>query len=102
MVLPQPPPPSAAAGLRLRSGAAWGALAAALGLAGCGAPVLTPAGPVAAGERQILFDALAIMLTIVVPTIGATLLFAWWFRSSNRRATRRPDFAYSGRLELVV
>ena len=42
------------------------------------------------------------MLTIVVPTIIATLAFAWWFRSSNTRAKRRPDFAYSGKLELVV
>ena len=71
-------------------------------LAGCGAPVLTPAGPVAAGERQILFDSMAIMLTIVIPTILATLAFAWWFRASNTRARRRPDWAYSGRIELVV
>ena len=32
----------------------------------------------------------------------ATLAVAWWFRSSNRRARRRPDFAYSGRIELIV
>ena len=76
--------------------------ACALTLSGCGAPVLTPAGPVAAGERQILFDSLAIMLTIVVPTVLATVAFAWWFRSSNGRAKRLPDFAYSGKLELVV
>ncbi len=42
------------------------------------------------------------MLTIVVPTIAATLAFAWWFRASNTRATYLPDFAYSGRLELIV
>ena len=91
--------PSPAAKRRLRRCAtACGLLA----LAGCGAPVLTPAGPVAAGERQILFDALAIMLTIVVPTIVATLVFAWWFRAGNPRARRRPDWAFSGRIELVV
>ena len=71
-------------------------------LAGCGAPVLTPGGPVADSERQILFDAMAIMLTIVVPTLLATVGFAWWFRSSNPRAKRLPDWAYSGRIELVV
>ena len=76
--------------------------ALALLAGGCGAPVLTPAGPVAAGERQILFDSLAIMLTIIVPTIVATLVFAWWFRASNPKAHRRPDWAFSGRLELVV
>lgn len=71
-------------------------------LAGCGAPVLTPGGPVAAGERQILFDSLMVMLTIVAPTILATLGFAWWFRGSNPKARRLPDWAYSGRIELVV
>ena len=30
------------------------------------------------------------MLAIVVPTIVATLAFAWWFRASNTRARYRP------------
>ena len=55
-----------------------------------------------AGERIILFDSLAIMIAIIVPVILATLVVAWWFRSSNRRARRRPDFVYSGRVELIV
>jgi cytochrome o ubiquinol oxidase subunit 2 len=42
------------------------------------------------------------MLAIVVPTIIAILAFAYWFRQSNPRAQYRPDFAYSGRLEMVV
>ncbi len=42
------------------------------------------------------------MLTIVVPVIIATIVFAWWFRASNTRAKRLPDFVYSGRLELVI
>ncbi len=71
-------------------------------LGGCGAPVLTPAGPVGAGDVKVLFDAVAVMLTIVVPTILCTLAFAWWFRASNTKAKRRPKFAYSGRVELVV
>jgi cytochrome o ubiquinol oxidase subunit 2 len=64
--------------------------------------VLDPAGPVAAGEKTILINALGVMLAIVVPTILATAAFAFWYRASNRRATRYPDFAYSGRLELLV
>ena len=71
-------------------------------MAGCGAPVLTPAGPVAQGDVKVLFDAVALMLTIVVPTILLTLGFAWWYRSSNKRAKRLPAFTYSGRIELVV
>ena len=42
------------------------------------------------------------MLAIVVPTIVATLAFAWWFRASNARARYLPDCAYSGRIELIV
>ncbi|WP_425230678.1 ubiquinol oxidase subunit II [Sphingomonas sp.] len=71
-------------------------------LVACAPGVLEPAGPVAAGERTILLNSLAIMLAIIVPTIVATLAFAWWFRAGNARAQYRPDWAYSGRLELLV
>jgi cytochrome o ubiquinol oxidase subunit 2 len=74
----------------------------AMPLAACEPGVLDPAGEVAAKHKLILFDSLAIMLAIVVPTILATLAFAWWYRAGNTRAARRPDFAYSGRLELLV
>jgi cytochrome o ubiquinol oxidase subunit II len=74
----------------------------ALALAGCKSGVLDPQGPVGAAEKTILFNALAIMLAIVIPTSIATLAFAWWFRDSNTKARFRPDFVYSGRIELVV
>src|SRR4029453_6663672 len=61
-----------------------------------------PKGPIAAAEREILFNSLGIMLAIVVPTTLATLGAAWWFPPSTRRARYRPDFIYSGRLELLV
>src|SRR5258707_14765815 len=64
--------------------------------------VLSPIGPVGAAERTILLDALAIMLAIVVPTIVATLAFAWWYRAGNTRARYLPNFQYSGQLELLV
>lgn len=51
---------------------------------------------------MILLDSLVIMLAIVIPTILCTLLCAWWFRASNHRARYRPEWAYSGRLELIV
>ena len=49
-----------------------------------------------------MLDAVAIMLAIVVPTILCTLAFAWWYRATNRRALYSPQWAYSGRLELLV
>src|SRR5215813_3155773 len=71
-------------------------------LGGCTEGVLAPQGPIAAAERQILFNSTGIMLAIVIPTILATLGMAFWFRASNTRARYRPDFDYSGRLELLV
>src|SRR6202795_2757566 len=77
-------------------------LIGAAALAGCTEGVLDPRGPVAFAERQILFNSLGIMLAIVIPTIFATLGVAFWFRASNERARYRPNFRYSGRLELLV
>lgn len=77
-------------------------LTGAMTLGGCNEGVLDPKGPIALAERQILFNALGIMLAIVIPVILATLGFAFWFRASNERARYRPDFTYSGRLELLV
>ncbi len=71
-------------------------------LGGCSEGVLNPKGPIAVAERQILFNSLAIMLAIVVPTILATLGIAFWFRASNTRARYMPTFKYSGRLEALV
>lgn len=74
----------------------------ALLLSGCAGGVLDPHGAVGAAERQVTLNALAVMLVIVVPTILVAVAFAWWFRASNPRAHRRPHFAYSGRIELIV
>ncbi len=77
-------------------------LIAPLLLGACQPAVLDPKGVVGIAEKTILIDSLAIMLAIVIPTILATLGFAWWFRASNTRARYLPDFAYSGRLEMIV
>ena len=66
------------------------------------AGVLDPQGPVGSAEKLILINSLAIMLPIVIPTILATLGFAWWFRASNAKAAYQPSFVYSGRIELII
>ena len=89
-----------------RSNMRYGLLAVVLigaaTLGGCTEGVLDPKGPIAVADRQILFNALGIMLAIVIPVILATLGVAFWFRASNERARYRPNFAYSGRLEMLV
>ena len=78
------------------------ALIVLLLVGGCSGGVLDPQGPIGAANVKILLNALGIMLMIVVPTIIAILIFAWWFRASNPRARYRPDFVYSGGIEMVV
>ena len=77
-------------------------LTAVVNLNACKPAVLDPQGSVGVAEKTILINSLAIMLAIVVPTILATLGFAWWFRASNKKATHLPDWEFSGRIEMIV
>src|SRR5216684_7549554 len=94
--------PSTSARSNMRYGLLAGVLIAVATLGGCADGVLDPKGPIAAADRQILLNALGIMLAIVIPVIFATLGVAFWFRASNERARYRPNFRYSGRLEMLV
>ena len=68
----------------------------------CNRGILDPVGPVAGAEKQILINSTAIMLAIIIPTMIATVAVAFWFRRGNTKATYRPDWEYSGAIELVV
>src|SRR5215212_10817157 len=71
-------------------------------LTACNRGILEPVGPVGSAEKTMLINSTAIMLAIIIPTIIATIAFAWWFRRGNTKATYRPDGEYSGAIELVV
>ena len=76
---------------------------AALPLGACSdRGIMDPVGPVAAAEKQILINSTAIMLAIIIPTMIATVAVAFWFRRGNAKAEYRPDWEYSGAIELVV
>jgi len=75
---------------------------AAMLMASCNEGVLDPHGPVGKAERVILYDSTAIMLAVVIPVIVLTLVFAWWFRARNSQARYRPDWEYSGRIEMII
>jgi cytochrome o ubiquinol oxidase subunit 2 len=85
-----------------RQSQALAVLAPCVMLASCREGVLDPQGPVGLSERVILFDATAVMLAVVIPVIALTLAFAWWFRAGNHRAQYKPDWQYSGRIELII
>jgi cytochrome o ubiquinol oxidase subunit 2 len=71
-------------------------------LAGCSGGVVEPQGPIASAQRLLLINSTAIMLVVVIPVIVATLAFAWWYRSSNPRASRATDESYEERIEFVI
>jgi cytochrome o ubiquinol oxidase subunit II len=75
---------------------------AAMLMTSCHEGVLDPQGPVGKAERVILYDSTVIMLAVIVPVIVLTLVFAWWFRAKNSRARYRPDWEYSGRIEMII
>jgi len=86
----------------LRAQARLIAPALAMFMLGCNRGILDPVGPVGVAEKQILINSTAIMLAIIIPTMIATVAFAWWFRRGNKKATYRPDWEYSGAIEMVV
>jgi len=71
-------------------------------LSACNRGILDPIGPVGSAEKTILINSTAIMLAIIIPTMIATVAVAWWFRRGNTKAEYRPDWEYSGAIELVV
>ena len=73
-----------------------------LSLAACNRGILDPVGPVGQAEKTILINSTAIMLAIIIPTMIATVAVAFWFRRGNKKAEYRPDWEYSGSIELVV
>jgi cytochrome o ubiquinol oxidase subunit 2 len=75
---------------------------AAILMASCHEGVLDPHGPVGKAERVILYNSTAIMLAVVIPVILLSLVFAWWFRARNSQAHYRPDWEFSGRIEMII
>ena len=89
-------------GLRFSQGRAGLLAVLAIAVSGCNRGILDPVGPVASAEKTILINSTAIMLAIIIPTMIATVAFAWWFRRGNAKAEYRPDWEYSGAIEMVV
>jgi len=74
-------------------------------LGGCSVksfPLIDPAGPVGHEELHLITVAFVIMLIPVVPVIFMAFWFAWHYRASNERATYKPQWAYSTKIELII
>lgn len=75
---------------------------AALLLTGCDVVLLNPSGDIARQQSDLLVTSTWLMLLIVVPVIGMSLWFAWWYREGNEKATYTPEWDHSTLVELYV
>ena len=78
---------------------------AALLCGGCGvltSPDLDPKGHVALAQCQFLFDAVLVMMIMIVPIFIMTALFTWRYRGANRNARYMPNFAYYWPVEILI
>lgn len=69
-------------------------------LSGCHSGVIDPTGLVARAERKLLFDALLLMLIIVVPVILMSFIFAYKYRS-GRGGKYSPNWSHNNLLESI-
>ena len=62
--------------------------------------ILDPAGPIAAAQRDLLFDAVGLMLIVVVPVFVLAALIVWRYRASNTTAKYTPNWDRSPVIEI--
>lgn len=64
--------------------------------------MLDPAGPVSAVTRDLFFDAIGLMLVVIVPVFVLTGFILWRYRASNTAAKYTPDWAGSRVIEIAI
>ena len=64
-------------------------------------PVLTPAGTIAAQERNLFVFALILAAFVVIPVYSLTILIALKYRESNKKARYEPNWDHSRVLETI-
>ena len=66
------------------------------------ASVVDPKGPIILAERNLMFNATAIMMIVIIPAFLMTALFIWRYRGTNRKARYTPNLAYFWPVEVVI
>lgn len=81
-----------------------GAIATALLIVtGCSDLALfNPKGEIAEYEKWLLIISAALMLIVIIPCIIMAVIFPWWFRESNKKATYKPEWQESKILERFM
>jgi cytochrome o ubiquinol oxidase subunit 2 len=63
---------------------------------------MSPSGDVALQQRNLIITSFVLMMLIVVPVIIASLVFAWHYRASNKKAHYDPEWDHSTIVELMI
>ena len=72
-------------------------------LGGCDKVVLLdPKGPIGDAERNLILEALGLMMIVVIPVIIMALWFPRRYSASNKKAPYTPKWNSSPRLEVIV
>jgi len=67
-----------------------------------GVALLDPKGPVGAVNRDLLMIAVGLGFLVVIPVIAMTVWFAVRYHESNKKATYKPHWEGSLRIEAVI
>lgn len=63
--------------------------------------ILQPMGDIARQQRDLLYFALLLCTIVVVPVFAMLGMFAWKFRSGNKKAHYKPEWSENKWLEIV-
>ncbi len=64
--------------------------------------VLNSKGPIGRSEAELIYVSFGLMLIVVLPVFVMTFWFAIRYRDSNKKATYKPNWAHSNKIEFVV
>lgn len=63
---------------------------------------LTPEGPIASQQRDLISIMVLVMLIVAIPMLGILFAFAWKYKAGNPRSTYDPDRSHGVWSELAV
>ena len=71
-------------------------------LGGCNLVLFDSKGQVGVKEEHLILTAAGLMLLVVIPVIIMTIVFAYKYRENNLKATYKPEWDNSHKIEAVV
>lgn len=71
-------------------------------LSGCSDVIsMHPKGVIASEQKELFIISVLLMLIVVIPVIILTVVFAYRYRASNKKATYKPKWAHNTLLEII-